>query len=61
MAEAVAFPEDRREGDDRVTEPGAAQSKADWGASGRLQACSAEQKAEPAGEKGSGGGQPNNQ
>lgn len=38
----------------------AAQSKADWGTFGRLQACSAEQKAEPAGEKGSGGGQPDN-
>lgn len=44
-----------------MAEPSAAQLDADWGASGRRQSCSAEQKPEPAGEKGAGGrsaGQP---
>lgn len=35
-----------------MTEPRAAQSDTDWGTSGRRWACSAEQKAEPAGEQG---------
>lgn len=55
LAEAVEFPDDRREGDDQETEPRAARSDANQGASGRRRACSAEQKAEPAGEKLRGG------
>ena len=53
---AAAIPDGRREGDRRETESRAAQSDGEG-----LAACSAEQKAKPAGEKGQGGGRPDKQ